>query len=139
MLIIREVKGHNHFDEEPSSTYYIMDVSWFKEKLWIVEKYEGYDSFGNRKLVYKQLSWQGIKGIIEGLKIQEQTFKDVIDEVERDKDDLLILRGRRRFDYSHYETVRWFPFIRGIWTRNKVFIRDFKGHNMTEDYPEYFI
>ncbi len=144
MLIVREVQGYVNFglDEDVSSVYYIMDVNWLKERIWIVEKYEGRDAFGNHKIVHRQQSWDGVKGVLKGLETKKQTLQDIVDEVEgnkRDVNDFLFYFSEQKVDSSRYKTVRWFPFFKDKWTNGDPFIRDFKGHDIVEDYPEYFI
>ena len=137
MEIIRVVENSwNFHDSKEPESYLIMDVNWFRERVWVVSVYKNDRDFG-RTPTHFQREWNSVEELLKGVMMKEKTLNPLSPYVN---DVLHVLKiGPQEQNESGYRTVRWFPKLRGLWSNNETFIRDFDGHNMLEWYPEYFI
>lgn len=142
MLIIRGVKNPwaNITDTYEPVLYYIMDVNFFREKIWEIKIYDRVD--GEYTLSTFQRSFNGLKELVGGVKSKEKTLEGIRHMMEYDHKKSPKQFGHffgTRNDLSKYITVNYFPWFNGKYSNDSEIIEEFKGHDIVNDYPEYLI
>jgi len=139
MEIIRVIEETKWNEDKPKEdSYIIMNINWFREQVWVVSKKKNVKGYAMNTTTHYQKIWDGVEDLLKGIEHKHKTQNPV--KKTFGDDGLLVIRlGPQEQDYSKYETVRWFPKLRGIWPEDNTFIRDLESQDMKKYFPEYLI